>query len=100
MSEQERLKRSVKKILVYLFHQFYENEKDIKEVNALITQEMLERKIDSSEKAVNYYLKQNQIRLKDYRTILDSNYPKKMAYGDIPIMIFPKGWKYISNNVN
>ena len=99
MSEQERLKRNVKKILVYLFHQFYQTEKDVREVNALITKEMLEKKIDSSEKAVNYYLKQNQISLKDYRTILDSNYPKTLAYGDIPIMIFPKGWKYIPKNV-
>lgn len=100
MSEEERTKRNVKKILVYLFHQFYETEKDVKEVNALITKELLERKIDSSVKTVNHYLKTNQVKLKDYHTAVDKNYSKKIIYSDIPIMIYPKGWKYIKSNVN
>ena len=87
----DKYKRDLKKILVYLFDQFYKD--DIVNANALITKELLEKQIDSSKEKVNGYLKEHRLKITDYRAFTDKNYPKSYLFNEIPILVIPKWWK-------
>ena len=93
-------KKELKKILVYLYHQFSKDEKDVQMINETIIAEMLEKKIDSSRNTVNQYLKENNVKLSSYLVLFESKFSKKVKWDDkSPIIIYPKGWHPIKSSV-
>ena len=94
------MNKDLKKILVYLYDNFSKTESDVKIINGKIIVEFLEHRIDSSKEVVDNYIKENNIKVSEYLTILDRRFAKRYNNGNTPILVYPKGWKPIKENIS
>lgn len=69
-----------KKILIYLYHQFNGD-------NGKIITELMERKVKSDRETVNKFIKDNNIKLSDYKCMWESKFPKRYQEELSPVMI-------------
>lgn len=69
-----------KKILIYLYHQFNGD-------NGKIITELMERKVKSDRETVNKFIKDNDIKLSDYKCMWEKNFPKRYKDDMSPVMI-------------